>query len=355
MFSAYNKKRSRRNTEREFFYELYPTKKSRRWEKKKEITYNNLATYILRIVENHTAGIPTNEKVKWTDLRPTEIKNVLYEHYQIRCSNQTIKRILKANGYVKRKPTKSLAIGNSPNRAEQFRIICLLISLFEDMEHNPIISIDTKKKESLGQLTRKEPLLMKKGEKVSVFSSDYPFLATGRAIPHGIYDKKMDQGYLSIGNSKETADFIIDNLRWWWKDFGRLQYERATHILILCDGGGANGHRHHRFKVLLQQFSREIGRKIVIAHYPPYCSKYNPIERKLFSHVHRTIQNTILTDLQQVKELMMKTKHEKGLSVQVRIVEKDYALKQPSFKEDIDEKRILRHPTLPQYSYTILS
>lgn len=279
---------------------------------------------------------------------------MLYQEYRIACSNQTIKRILKANGYVKRKPTKSLAIKESPNRAEQFRIICSLIRLFEEMDNNPILSIDTKKKELLGQLTRQEPLLMKKEEVVPVFSSDYPFLATGRAIPHGIYDKKLDEGYLTIGNSNETADFIIDNLRWWWKSFGSLQYKDATHILILCDGGGANGHRHHRFKVLLQQFAREIGRKLVIAHYPPYCSKYNPIERKLFSHVHRTIQNTILTDLQQVKELMLKTKHKNGLSVQVRTVEKNYPLKLPSFKEDIMENRILRHPTLPQYSYTII-
>lgn len=315
---------------------------------------HNLTNYILGVIENHTAGSPTDEKIKWTDLRPSEIQSLLYENYKIQCSNQTIKRILKVNGYVKRKPTKSLAIGHSANRAEQFRIICSLIALFEDMDHNPIISIDTKKKERLGKLTRNEQLLTQKEENVSVFSSDYAFLANGRVIPHGIYDKKLDEGYLSIGNSNETADFIIDNLRYWWDNFGILQYENATHILILCDSGGANGHRHHRFKVLLQQFAKEIGRRIVVAHYPPYCSKYNPIERRLFCHVHRTIKNTILTDIEQVKQLMKKTKHKKGLEVQVRIVEKEYPLKQPSCKEDIDEKRILRHPVLPQYSYTIL-
>ena len=90
-----------------------------------------------------------------------------------------------------------------------------------------------------------------------------------------------------------------------------------------------------------------------MAHYPPYCSKYNPVERKLFSHVHRTIKNTILIDLQQVKELISKTSTTKGLRVEVRIVDRSYPLKQPSDKDDIDEKRIFRHPVLPQFSYTL--
>lgn len=305
------------------------------------------------MISARTAGSPTDERVKWTDLHPREIQDLLLERHEIHCSRQVIKRILKANGYVKRKPIKSLATGKSPHRAEQFRILCFLVALFEDMDNNPILSIDTKKKERLGQLTRNEQLLTHKDEAVNVYSSDYGFLATGRVIPHGIFDVKLKKGYMTLGDSNETADFIIDNLRWWWLNFGKQYYANATHILILCDSGGANGHRHHRFKVLLQLLAKELGIKFVIVHYPPYCSKYNPIERKLFCHVHRTIQNTILTDLEQVQKLMSKTTCD-GLSVVVRIVRKKYLLKQPSNKEDIDEKRILRHPTLPQLSYTIL-
>ncbi|MFT5748208.1 MAG: hypothetical protein ACI920_003602, partial [Saprospiraceae bacterium] len=114
------------------------------------------------------------------------------------------------------------------------------------------------------------------------------------------------------------------------------------------------GYRHHLFKVLLQKLASEIGLKIIVARYPPYCSKYNPIERQLFSHVQRTIKNTILTDLEQVEELISKTSHSKGLTTVVRVVKKMYPLKQPSNKEDIDEKRILRHPELPKFSYTVL-
>jgi len=278
----------------------------------------------------------------------------LKEEYQLKVSHRCIKRILKTEGYVKRKPLKCIPIGASKHRSEQFRIVLFLTAVFNDMDNNPILSIDTKKKEYLGQLTRNEQVLTKKDEIPKVFTSDYSFLAKGRAIPQAIYDVKLNKGFISIGNSYETADFIVDNLRWWWLQFGQYHYQDATQWLILSDCGGANSYRHHRFKVLLQGLAKELGIKIVMAHYPPYCSKYNPIERKLFAHVHRTIKETILTDLEQVKRLMAKTSTTKGLSVKVRIVDRMYPLKQPSKKEHINEKKILRHPILPQFSYTLL-
>lgn len=265
-----------------------------------------------------------------------------------------MKRILYAEGYRKRKPVKTKAMRESPDRKEQFRIISFLLALFMLMEENPIISVDTKKKEILGELTRNQAVLTKGKQAVPVYDHDYPCLGVGKAIPHGIYDVKLNEGYLSIGNSHETAEFVVDNLEWWWETAGKYEYRKATRILILCDSGGANGHRHHLFKKKLQELARKIGKKIVVAHYPPYCSKYNPIERRLFAQVHRSIAETILTDLEQVKQLMEKTTTKTGLSVQVRINEKYYPLKQPSLAEEVDEKRILRHPTLPKLSYTIL-
>jgi Rhodopirellula transposase DDE domain len=278
------------------------------------------------------------------------------DHHKEVVSNGCIKRILKANGYGYRKPSKSLAVGKSPHRNQQFEIIMFLVALFWDMEHNPMLSIDTKKKELLGQLTRNKTVLSQSSGKggPQVFDHDYPFLATGKAIPHGIFDVKLNEGYISIGNSHETAAFVVDNIEWWWQEFGKMLYPNATYILILCDSGGANGHRHHLFKKCLQDLAKKIGKRIVIAHYPPYCSKYNPIERKLFAHVHRTIEHTILTGLQQVKELVSKTSTEKGLSVKVRINDVFYPLKQPSAPDIIDKKRILTHPALPNLSYTIL-
>lgn len=247
-----------------------------------------------------------------------------------------------------------MATGKSPDRSEQFRVISFLMALFILMENNPIISIDTKKKEILGELTRNEPVLTKGKKAVETYDHDYPHLGVGKAIPHGIYDVKLNKGYLSLGNSHETAEFVVDNLEWWWTNFGQFEYPTADRILILCDSGGANGHRHHLFKKLLQELARKIGKKLVICHYPPYCSKYNPIERRLFAQVHRTIKEVILTDLEQVKALISKTATKTGLRVEVRINRKFYPLKQPSLATEIDEKRLLRHPTMPKLSYTIL-
>ena len=222
------------------------------------------------------------------------------------------------------------------------------------MENNLVISIDTKKKEVLGELTRNEAVLTKGKQAAPVFDHDYPYLGVGKAIPHGIYDVKLNKGYVSLGNSHETARFVVDNLQWWWESFGKFEYPQATCILILCDSGGANGHRHHLFKKCLQELARKIGKKLVICHYPPYCSKYNPIERRLFAQVHRTIKETILRRLEQVRELMQKTATKTGLSVEVRINDKYYPLKQPSLAEEVDNKRLLRHPTMPKLAYTIL-
>jgi hypothetical protein len=278
----------------------------------------------------------------------------LQQTYQVKVGTDCVKRILHEQGYRKRKPRKTKATGKSPDRSEQFRIISFLLALFMLMEENPVISIDTKKKEILGELTRNEAILTKGAKAVATFDHDYPYLGVGKAIPHGIYDLKLNEGYLSIGNSHETAEFVVDNLEWWWETVGKYEYPRATRILILCDSGGANGHRHHLFKKCLQALARKIDKKLVIAHYPPYCSKYNPIERRLFAQVHRTIKETILTDLEQVKKLMKKTTTKTGLRVEVRINDKFYPLKQPSLAEEVDAKRILRHPTLPKLSYTIL-
>jgi Rhodopirellula transposase DDE domain len=324
---------------------------------KKELLIGQLTNWILSHLEQHTAGSPTDESVKWTHLRPCDISLYIKDMHKVVVSNSCIKRILKAQGYRHRKPSKSLSTGESPHRKEQFEIILFLVALFWDMEHNPIISIDTKKKELLGELTRNKTVLCQPsplGKAPQVFDHDFPFLAKGKAIPHGIFDVKLNKGYISIGNSHETAAFVVDNLDWWWQHFGKELYPNATYILILCDSGGANGHRHHLFKKHLQDLAKNIDKRLVIVHYPPYCSKYNPIERKLFTHVHRTIEHTILTDLQQVKELIAKTATTTGLSVEVRLNDTFYPTKQPSNAEDIDKMRILRHPTLPNLSYTIL-
>lgn len=192
-------------------------------------------------MEENTAGSPTAETIKWTPVRHCDIAAHLQRSYQAEVGTECIKRILYENGYRKRKPAKNLAIKASPDRGEQFRIISFLTALFMLMEDNPIISIDTKKKEVLGTLTRNEKVLAKGEKAVPALDHDYLHLGTGKAIPHGIYDVKLNEGYLSLGSSHERAEFVVDNLDWWWATVGKYEYPKATRILILCDSGGANG------------------------------------------------------------------------------------------------------------------
>lgn len=146
----------------------------------------------------------------------------------------------------------------------------------------------------------------------------YEYLSEGKVIPHGIYDLQANEGYISLGDSSETADFITDNLLWWWTQHGIHRYPDARTILVLCDAGGGNSYRHHRFKDRLLALSQEIGLSLVIAHYPPYASKWNPIEHRLFCHVHRGLSGVVFSDYATIKERIESTTTSTGLRVTVR-------------------------------------
>ena len=319
---------------------------------KKELSSPNLAARLLSLIEQETAGSPVNPELKWTHLKPREIAARYAARYGETVSNGTVKRILKAEGYRKRRPSKQLMTGQSPHRDAQFKILIHLVGLFRLMGHNPALSIDTKKKERLGDLDRGGKVLCKKAPKV--FDHDYPYLSTGKVIPHGIFDLKQNKGYVTLGNSHETAAFIVDNLRWWWHGYGMYQYPNANYILLLCDSGGANGHRHHAFKKELLDLAKELGIKIIVCHYPPYCSKWNPIEHRLFSQIHRAIEGQLFVNYQQVKELFEKTSTKTGLTVIVRLHLHPYDIGLNIGPDQIQTNRILTHPQLPQFNYTLL-
>lgn len=274
--------------------------------------------------------------------------------HNLEVSCKCIRRILKDAGYVKRKPLKEILTGKSPYREAQFLVITTFVRIFKQLKKTPLLSIDTKKKELLGNLTRNQALYCKKDEPIETFDHDFANLANEKAVPHGIYDMRLNRGYITLGNSHETADFVVDNLKHWWLNYGLYLYPDADNILIFCDGGGANGYRHFRFKQCLQILAKNIGIKITIVHYPPYCSKYNPIERRLFSQVHRTMKSSILTDLEQMKTIIEQTSTSSGLTVVVRIVRKDYPNKLPSHSDLIIKNKIIHATILPQFNYIIL-
>jgi hypothetical protein len=300
-------------------------------------------------IEAHKAGSPTDPSVFWLAYRPYEIAPLFKASSGYWVSHGQIKRKLRSLGFGYRKLSKNVATGSCADRDLQFQIIFKLALLM--CLKSPIVSIDCKKKEVLGNLYRAGKCYMQ-GE-VKVYDHDYTHLAEGKVIPHGIYDLQRNEGYITIGTSHETAEFITDNLLWWWETYGIHQYPDAKSMLIFCDAGGGNSYRHHIFKKKLLELAETIGKKLIICHYPPYSSKWNPIEHRLFAHVHQAMQGVVFDSYQTVKMLIDKTSTTKGLTVVSRIVDKAYPIGEKVHETEVDYSRINFNQTIPKLSYEI--
>ena len=289
-----------------------------------------------------------DEKVRWTNLLPWEIAQRLVERYEIEVSRTVIRKLLKKHHYRRRQALKKQTMKNVPHRNEQFENIARLIAEYQETG-NPIMSMDTKKKEYLGNFYRNGHLYTL--EQLLTYDHDFTSFAQGVIIPHALYDLKQNVGYINLGTSKETSEFACDCLRNWWYHQGQYDYPNAISILLLCDGGGSNSSRHYIFKQDLQKLVDEIGIDIRIAHYPPYTSKHNPIEHRLFPHVTRACQGVIFTSIELVKELIEKTRTSTGLSVTVQIIDKVYETGRKVVDYFIETMRIIFDDFLPQWNY----
>ena len=275
----------------------------------------------LSVVKEATAGDPMEEKTKWTYLNQAQIVEGLKEK-GIEISMPIVKKLLDKHGYVKRKAQKQLAIGRTENRNEQFENIKRLKEEYSNVGE-PIISIDTKKKEYIGNLYREGKLYTT--EVRETLDHDFPNLAEGVIIPYGIYDIQRNQGFINLGNSRDTTEFACDSIKEWWIQLGKFYYAFAKSILLVCDGGGSNSSSYYIFKEDLQNLANEIGLEIRVAHYPPYTSKYNPIEHRLFPHVTRACQGAVFSSIELVKSLIERTSTKTGLTVNVNLTDKVYA------------------------------
>jgi len=187
------------------------------------------------------------------------------------------------------------------------------------------------KKELMGEFYREGRGYCTKPIKVN--DHDLLSSAKGIIIPHGIYDIKRNEGYMTLGTSHDTSEFSCDCIRNWWETYGKQQYPKASSILLLADGGGSNSSRHYIFKEDLQKLANEIGIEIRIAHYPPYTSKYNPIEHKLFCHVTRACAGAVCTSMEVAKGFIDKTSTSKGLKVFTSIENKVYKTARKASKD----------------------
>jgi hypothetical protein len=301
-------------------------------------------------LEGHTAGSPMREDVIWTDLTPKEIQATLMES-DLYVSEHIVRQLLRDAGYRVRQMLKDLDMGEHVDRNAQFENIARIKGRYLGSA-NPIVSIDTKKKELLGTFYRdgkvycRQPLL--------AYDHDFPSYAEGKVIPYGVYDLKRDFGYLSVGTSHDTSEFACDSIAWWWTDHGRRLYPDARSICLLCDGGGSNSAAKYLFKEDLEKLAGRLGVEIRVAHYPPYCSKYNPIEHRLFPHMTRACQGVIFDSVATVKRLMEKTRTAKGLGVVVEVLEKVYRTGRTYAEGYKESMKIMFDEYLPRWNYRVV-
>ena len=314
-------------------------------------THPDIDAQFLAVLQESTAGDPMDDQVIWTDLTPQAIADLLADQHPVRVSKSVVRKLLQKHHYRRRKAQKKQTLKTVPHRDAQFGKIDALKAEFRTAG-NPIISFDTKKKEYLGNLYRDGHLYTR--AELHTYDHDFTSEAEGVIIPHGIYDLQRNLGYLHLGCSKDTSEFACACIRAWWLDHGRSAYPHATALLGLCDGGGSNSSHYFIFKEDLQKLADELGLEIRIAHYPPYCSKYNPIEHRLFSHVTRACQGVIFTSVALVKKLMEKTRTRQGLQVVVDIIDGVFQIGRKVAADFKTTMRIVFDAVLPQWNYRAL-
>ena len=302
----------------------------------------------LKVLHDHTAGDPMDESVRWTNLSLKEIVTALWEDHAVRVSTGVVRQLLKKHGFRRRKAQKKGTMKQVAHRNEQFENIARLKAEYEAVG-NPVLSMDTKKKECLGNFYREGRLYTR--EALHTYDHDFNSFAEGTVIPHGLYDVRRNIGYLHLGTSHDTSAFACDSFRHWWSTYGQKHYPQATSILVLCDGGGSNSARQYLFKQDLQTLADGLGIEIRIAHYPPYCSKYNPIEHRLFPHVTRACQGVVFSGIALVKELMENTRTQTGLKVFVHLIDKVYQTGRKVLADFKENMRLVFDEVLPQWNY----
>jgi hypothetical protein len=317
--------------------------------KKASVACPLLEKNLRRVVADHTAGDPMREDVVWTHLSSTEIARHL-QRLGTPVGPDTVRSLLEELGFRKRQAKKTKTMGEAPCRNEQFENIARLKRQYL-RSPNPIISMDTKKKELLGEFFRAGRVWSTGAD--AVFDHDFPSHATGKLVPHGLYDVKRNRGHITLGTSHDTSQFACESFHLWWRRHGKRAYPQARSILLLCDGGGSNNCRHHIFKEDLLRLVNRLQLPIRVAHYPPHCSKYNPIEHRLFPHVTRAWSGMIFRTLDIVTTCLRRVWTRAGLKVTHAVLDKVYQLKRQASDRFLAAYPIQFHKRLPDWNYTV--
>ena len=307
---------------------------------------------IAELVKHETAGDPMTS-LKWTRKTTAKIAEEL-RTLGIDISPNTVGRLLKQTGYSLRVNHKKLARTSKTTPEDRDAQFVHIAELREDFaaRGQPIISIDTKKKELVGRF--KNAGVAWNREPVQVKDHDFPSDAIGKAVPYGIYDVLANRGTVFVGTSRDTAEFAVDAIEAWWLTEGRSRYDGAKELAILADGGGGNGSSNRAWKLgLYRKLAERHGLTVTVAHYPPGASKWNPIEHRLFSEISKNWAGRPLDSYETVLKYIRSTQTKTGLKVRAHLVDRVYEKGVKITNAQMKTISISRNARLPKWNYTL--
>ena len=319
--------------------------------RKKAIEINpEIKKIVLEIIEPTVRGEPESSLL-WTtkSLRnlSSELKTLGYN-----VSHTVIGNILRDNGFSLQANRKTDEGGNNPDRDAQFNFIHNKIVEFQG-KYNPVISVDAKKKELVGNFKNMGREWHKKDNSPKVKVYDFLSDAEGKATPYGVYDITNNLGWVNVGISKDTSEFAVQSIRNWWYKMGIELYRNSKELLIIADGGGSNGSRVRLWKRELQKLSNELGLRISVCHFPPGTSKWNKIEHRLFSYITKNWRGKPLISYEVIVNLIASTKTRKGLKVNCEIDKNLYEIGIRVSDEEFKKINILRSDFHGDWNYSI--
>jgi transposase len=320
---------------------------------RKKITqkYTDIKDEIEKIVGENTYGNP-EQILTWTTKSLRNLEKVLTEKgYDI--THDTIGNLLREMGYSLQQNKKMLQLGEShPDRDEQFKHINKKSKCFIE-QCQPVISVDTKKKELIGNFKNAGAEYNKKKTPKKVLDHDFPIKELGKVSPYGIYDVSRNEGFVNLGVSHDTAEFAVESIMRWWQTLGMNTYPNAKELYITCDNGGSNGSSRRLWKMQLQVMANITGLSINVSHFPSGTSKWNKIEHKMFCFISKNWRGQPLISVESVVRLISSTTTSKGLKIVCVEDKNKYELGTVVTDEELSAINIVRDDFHGDWNYII--
>lgn len=316
-----------------------------------EVVHPELVPALLELVDPVTRGDPESP-LRWTNKSTSTLSRQMWETYRIRVGDRTIARLLRQNGYSLQATRKTVEGEQHPDRDAQFKHINA--SSQECLERGvPVISVDTKKKELVGNFKNGGREWQPNDMPELVDVHDFPDQAVGKAIPYGVYDVAANSGFVNVGTDHDTPVFAVASIEAWWKLVGRKRYTDATELFITADAGGSNGYRSRVWKFELQRLADKYGITIHVSHLPPGTSKWNKVEHRLFSFITMNWRGRPLRTYETVINLISNTTTQAGLVVRARLDGRGYPIGKRVTNKEMRSLNIERSAFHGEWNYTI--